>query len=249
MKKIIIFLILITSFTCQAQMQNEGVIRYLVTHNWTKKMEAVTFLSKQQKERQAYVWGNRSEWKLYNNLYFTDKETKYEDSEEKAEPDAGDYNDRKETFFIKRDFVKNTLHEAYEVLGKTYVVEDSLLTMEWKIQNDLKEVAGHICMKAYMEDTLRQQKIVAWFAQDIPFNGGPDRFHGLPGMIMEVDINDGALNISANRIDYKKLTTEMDVPKKLKGKKIKQVEYAAMIKKYIDNSQKEERPWFWGIRY
>jgi GLPGLI family protein len=249
MKKTIIFLILISHFASQAQMQNEGMVRYLVTHNWTKKMEAVTFLSKQQKERQAYVWGNRSEWKLYNNLYFTDKETKYEDSEEKAEPDAGDYNDRKETFFIKRNFEKSTLHEAYEVLGKTYIVEDSLMSMEWKIQNDLKEVAGHICMKAYMEDTMRQQKIVAWFAQDIPFNGGPDRFHGLPGMILEIDINDGALNISANRIDYKKLTTEMDVPKKLKGKKIKEVEYTAMIKKYIDNSQKEERPWFWGIRY
>jgi GLPGLI family protein len=249
MKKITILILFIFPFTSQAQMQNEGMVQYLVTHNWTKKMAAVTFLTKQQKEKQAYMWGNRSEWKLYTNLYFTPKETKYEDSEEKAEPDDEGYNGRKETFFIKRNFEKNTLMEAYEILSKTYIVEDTLIAMEWKIQNDLKEVAGHICMKAFIEDTLKQQKIVAWFAQDIPLNAGPERFHGLPGMIMEIDINDGALNIAANRIDYKKLTTELETPKKLKGKKIKEADYTALIKKYIQDRTKEERPWFWGIRY
>ena len=250
MKKIIIFLILIYPFMSQAQLQNEGMVQYLVTENWTKKMAAVTFLSKQQKDRMAYMAGNRWEWKTYTNLYFTPTETKYEDSEEKAEPRAeGGYDWRKETFFIKRNFEKNTFQEAYEISGKTYIVEDSLVAMDWKIQNDLKEVAGHICMKAYIEDTLKQQKIVAWFAQDIPFNGGPERFHGLPGMIMEMDINDGAMTIVANRIDYKKLTTELDPPKKLKGKKIKEAEYKAIVKKYIEDSLKEERPWFWGLRY
>jgi GLPGLI family protein len=249
MKKIILVLIILLPFISLAQMQNEGMVQYLVTHNWTKKMAAVTFLSKQQKEKQAYMWGNQSEWKLYCNLYFTPKETKYEDSEEKAEPDQEGYNGRKETFFIKRNFENNTLLEAYEIVSKTYIVEDTLIAMEWKIQNDLKEVAGHICMKAFTEDTLKQQKIVAWFAQDIPLNAGPERFHGLPGMILEIDINDGALNIVANRIDYKKLTTELTAPKKLKGKKIKEADYTALIKKYIEDRTKEERPWFWGIRY
>ena len=124
-----------------------------------------------------------------------------------------------------------------------------MLAMDWKIQNDLKEVAGHICMKAFIEDTLKKQQIVAWFAQDIPLNAGPEHFHSLPGMILEIDINDGAMIISANRIDVKKLTTELNPPKKLKGKKIKQADYTAMIKKHIVEKTKEEQPWFWGIRY
>ncbi len=250
MKKIIIILALSMPLIVEAQQVTEGMVQYLVTHNWTKKMASLNYITPQQKAKQSYMWGNRSEWKMYMNLYFSPTETKYEDSEEKAERDQeGGYDWRKETFFIKRNFEKNTIQEAYELLGKTYIVEDTLLAMNWKIQNDLKEVAGHICMKAFIEDTLKKHQIVAWFAQDIPLNAGPEHFHSLPGMILEIDINDGAMIISANRIDLKKLTTELNAPKKLKGKKIKQVDYAGMIKKHIAEKTKEEQPWFWGIRY
>ena len=250
MKKIIVYLILFTPLFASAQQVTEGMVQYLVTHNWTKKMASLTYISPQQKAKQAYMWGNRSEWKSYANLYFNATETKYEESEEKAErSQEGGYDWRKETFFIKRNFDKNTLQEAYEFLGKTYIVEDTLLAMDWKIQNDLKEVAGHVCMKAFIEDTLRKQQIVAWFAQDIPFNGGPEYFHSLPGMILEIDVNDGAMLITANKIELKKLTTELDIPKKLKGKRIKKADYDVLIKKHIVEKTKEEQPWFWGIRY
>lgn len=251
MKKIIVLLIAIIPFIASAQQQvTEGMVQYLVTHNWTKKMAALTYISPQQKAKQSYMWGNRSEWKSYTNLYFNATETKYEDSEEKAErSQEGGYDWRKETFFIKRNFTKNTVQEAYEMFGKTYIVEDSLGTLEWKIQNELKEVAGHICMKASIEDTVKKQQIVAWFAQDIPLNAGPEHFHSLPGMILEIDVNDGAMLITANKIDLKKLTIELESPKKLKGKKIKRVDYETIVKKHIVEKTKEEQPWFWGVRY
>jgi GLPGLI family protein len=250
MKKTLILLCFMLPILASAQPVSEGMVQYLVTHNWTKKMAGLSYISPQQKAKQAYMWGNRSEWKSYMNLYFNATETKYEDSEEKAErSQEGGYDWRKETFFIKRNFDKNRLQEAYEFLGKTYIVEDTLLAMNWKIQNDLKEVAGHICMKAFIEDTLRKQQIVAWFAQDIPLNAGPEYFHSLPGMILEIDINDGAMTITANKIDVKKLTTELEAPKKLKGKRIKKADYEVLIKKHIDEKTKEEQPWFWGIRY
>jgi GLPGLI family protein len=250
MKKILIILIALCPIFVKAQAVTEGMVQYLVTHNWSKKMSALAYISPQQRAKQSYMWGNRSEWKSYANLYFTPTETKYEDSEEKAErSQEGSYDWRKETFFIKRNFEKNSLQEAYEMLGKTYIVEDTLLPMNWKIQNDLKEVAGHICMKAFIEDTVKKQQIVAWFAQDIPLNAGPEHFHSLPGMILEIDINDGAMIISANKIDLKKLTTELAIPKKLKGKKVKKADYDKVIKTHIEDKIKEEQPWFWGIRY
>jgi GLPGLI family protein len=250
MKKILVFLFLATSFMASAQQVSEGMVQYLVTRNWTKMMASLTYLTPQQKAKQAYMWGNDSEWKTYMNLYFTPMATKYEDSEEKAERRAeGGYDWRKETFFIKRDFDKNKIQEAYEYLGKTYIVEDTLLAMNWKIQNDLKEVAGHICMKAFIEDTVKKQQIVAWFAQDIPLNAGPEHYHSLPGMILEIDVNDGALLITANKIDLKKLTIELDAPKKLKGKRVKKTDFDALMKKHILDKTKEEMPWFWGVRY
>jgi GLPGLI family protein len=253
MKKIIVFIVFIVFFTpvlLQAQQKFEGMVQYLVTQNWAKKLAAVPYISQQQKERAAYMWGNRSEWKQYANLYFTENVSKYEDSEEKADPrEDNSYSWRKELFFMKRDFENNTMSDAIEHEGQNYLIEDDLEPLEWKIQNDLKEVAGHICMKAFTEDTLKNQKIVAWFAQDIPIKAGPDRFSGLPGMILEIDINEGAMVITANKIDLKKLTTELDLPKKIKSKKIKSADYQAMVKKFIMEKRKEEAFPFWGIRY
>ena len=250
MKKIVIILLFIAPAMLEAQQSFEGMVQYLVVQNWSKKLAAVPYISKQQKERAAYMWGSRSEWKEYANLYFTPTVSKYEDSEEKADPNDDDsYSWRKELFFLKRDFENNTMTDALSHLGKNYLIEDDIQPIEWKIQNDLKEVAGHICMKAFTEDTLKNQKIVAWFAQDMPIKAGPDRFSGLPGMILEVDINDGAMTITANRIDLKKLTTELDLPKKIKSKKIKSAEYQDLMKKYIFEKRKEEAFPFWGIRY
>ena len=104
-------------------------------------------------------------------------------------------------------------------------------------------------MKAFAQDTLRKQKIVAWFAQDITHSGGPAGFYGLPGMILEIDVNEGALVLTADLIEMKKLTTELDTPAKLKGKKVKQADYDKLIKAHIKEKTEAEEPWFWGIRY
>lgn len=249
MKKIFILSLLMLPLFLQAQQQFEGRIQYLVTQNWSKKLAAVPYISQQAKDRSAYMWGNRSEWKMYTELYFTPRVSKYENSEEKAEPDDDNFSWRKEVFFMKRDFENNTMTDAIELLGKNYLIEDDITPIEWKIQNDLKEVAGHICMKAFTEDTLKNQKIVAWFAQDMPLKAGPDRFSGLPGLILEVDINDGAMVMTANRIDLKKLTTELDLPKKIKNKKIKDAAYQSLVRDFILEKRKEESFPFWGIRY
>ncbi len=228
---------------------SEGTVRYLVTHDWGKKMAALTYMSKQRKERAAYMWGNRMEWHEYTLLHFNPTQTKYIDSEERAEPDDQGYSWRKKTFFTKRDFAQNTVFDALTIQGKTYLVQDSLRCQDWKILNDMKEVAGHLCMNASWVDTIKQQKIVAWFALDIPHSGGPERLCGLPGLILEADVNNGAMIVSANRIEAKQLTTELDLPKKLKGKKSTEAAYRAVLKKVMDDQIKEEQPYFWDIRY
>lgn len=232
-----------------AQQGDEGYIRYLVTHNWAKKFAAVDYISKQQREKMSYVWGSRSEWKQFANFYFTPTESKYEDSDEKAEPDDEGYSWRKEEFWVKRDFATHTEHDLINLNGKNYIIQDSIWQQDWKILNEMKEVAGHVCMNATWEDTLKMQKVTAWFALDIPLSGGPERFCGLPGLILEVDINDGAMLISADKIEMKKLTKEMELPKKVKGKKVTEAEYRAAIKKHVDEKRKEEEPPFWGMRY
>jgi GLPGLI family protein len=251
MKKILVIGLFILPFLLQAQAPpKEGMIRYLVTHNWAKKFAAVDYMSKASRERMMYMWGNRSEWKMYCDMYYNANETYYFDSDDVAEKNDDGYSWKKDAYGIKRNFVKMTQQDAIQHLGKVYMIEDTMQTQNWQVQNDLKEIAGHICMKAFFHDTLRMQKITAWFAQDIPLSGGPERFCGLPGLIMEVDINDGAMTITAEYFKAQALTNQLEIPKKwAKGKKINETTYVEMLKKHFAERRKAEEPPFWGIRY
>lgn len=241
---------LLVSFSAGTRAQRpEGHIRYLKTSNWAKMLSSVDYLSKQQRERAMYMWGSNSEWKEYCELWFSPDGTRYFDSEEKAEADLEGYSWRKDEYMITRNFKENKMLDIIDHLGKVYIIDDTLPAMNWKILNDIKEVAGHICMNAYMEDTLRMQKVTAWFALDIPVPGGPERFWGLPGLILEVDINNGARVITADRITLKPLAGELKLPRKVKGKHIHEDDYRALLKKYFNERRKAEEMPFWGIRY
>jgi GLPGLI family protein len=104
-------------------------------------------------------------------------------------------------------------------------------------------------MKAYLDEPIRKHKIVAWFAMDIPLSFGPEGYQGLPGMILELDYNDGAMIVAADKIDVKKLTTELNVPEKLKGKKVNQAFINDIALKHIKEKTAAEDPWFWGLDY
>ena len=117
--------------------------------------------------------------------------------------------------------------------GKNYIIKDTLQAPDWNILNDIKEVAGYICASASTFDSVRKQKVNAWFALDIPISIGPDRWYGLPGAILEVDLNDGALVISTDKIEFCKLTTQMDTPKKSKGKVIAQRDIMRSLENFM----------------
>lgn len=257
MKRILLFGCLFTLAFCMSKpvlSQNqpplmEGKIRFLRTSNWTKMIAAVDYLSKQSRERATYMWGNRSEWKEFTEMYFTPTKSMYQDSEERAEKDDNGYSWRRDEYCIRRDFQNQSIMDVIQLLGKVYIIQDTLKPQNWKILNDIKEVAGHICMDAIWKDTLKNQTVIAWFAMDLPLSSGPERFCGLPGMILEVDINDGALVITADKIDFRPLEHEMDLPKKLKGKHVHEDDYNRILKKHYDERKADEEPPFWGVRY
>ncbi len=243
--KTLLLMTLIFSASVSVAQKLEGTVHYVRSENYIKQLAAVDYLSKQLIDKYTYVYGNRLEYKSYARLYFNATQTKFEDTDE----DKGSYSYLADVYTITRDFSKNTLHDYMDVLGKTYIIEDSLKAPKWIILNEMKEIAGHACMNASFNDTLKKQKVIGWYALDIPISGGPDRFFGLPGLLLGVDINNGAMVYEADKIDMKKLTTELDFPKKAKGKKIKEKDYIAILKKQIAENRKQERPVSSGIRY
>jgi GLPGLI family protein len=76
----------------------------------------------------------------------------------------------------------------------------------------------------FMDDVeqITEKTIIAWYAPEIPINQGPDKYWGLPGLILEV--NDGTTILLCSKIALNvKEKAEIKAPKK--GKEISQKDY------------------------
>jgi GLPGLI family protein len=116
--------------------------------------------------------------------------------------------------------------------------------------NKIKEIKGYLCMMAVSKDTIKNQTITAWFSNDIAVQAGPEKYFGLPGLILELDINDGDVVITAEKVELKPVNSEqLALPKKMKGKKVNQGQYDLILADLMTTSIKGRRNPFWSIRY
>jgi GLPGLI family protein len=118
------------------------------------------------------------------------------------------------------NFDKGTRTEQREMMDKKFIIDDSIRPLKWKMTGETKSILDHNCMKATATQISQRMimainngemkrneisdtsNIVAWIASDIPVSAGPAEYQGqLPGLILEMDVNNGrqlykALNIS-----------------------------------------------------
>ncbi len=100
---------------------------------------------------------------------------------------------------------ENTLEE------KKYIITDTLKPQGWKLADETKTVLNHTCKKATMT-TERGSKVVAWYTEDIPVPAGPDRFTGLPGTVLLVDIDSSRIVFAAKEIKTSADAKELKAP-------------------------------------
>jgi GLPGLI family protein len=132
--------------------------------------------------------------------------------------------------------------EQRELGTKKYIIEDSIKPMSWKLSEETKTILSHVCRKATsqkigirtmmnMDNGKMERKeiadtsiIVAWFASDIPVSSGPAEYQAqLPGMILELDVNNGKTIYQAIEISPKVDIASIKEPKG--SKKITQAEF------------------------
>ncbi len=94
------------------------------------------------------------------------------------------------------------LKNKYVIYNKNYgiksIIKDENYTINWEITENTKKVMGYQCQEAIGE--FRGRKYKAYFSKDIPFQNGPHKFDGLPGLILEVKSLDNAVSIVVERI-------------------------------------------------
>ena len=68
--------------------------------------------------------------------------------------------------------------------NKNFDGKDKLLEWNWQITNEVKVIDNYNCRKAV--STAFGYDFTAWFTEEIPVNAGPEKFDGLPGLILFV---------------------------------------------------------------
>lgn len=104
---------------------------------------------------------------------------------------------------IYKNAVTNTFIFVDPFMSVNYLIESPKMpVINWTITEETKQVQTLTCQKATAK--FRGRDYEAWFCSAIPYNNGPWKFGGLPGLIVEVYDTKKQIIFSLNRIEDNK---------------------------------------------
>lgn len=87
-------------------------------------------------------------------------------------------------YYIFKNYPEGKITKINSIMGDFFKYRQSLNTFDWELTSETSEMNGFKVQKATTEYGGRSW--VAWFTPDIPYNDGPYKFNGLPGLILEI---------------------------------------------------------------
>lgn len=138
---------------------------------------------------------------------------------------------------IYNDYVTHQTISQKPVFELTFLVQDSLTKIKWKLTNDKRTIAGFDCRKAIgvLYDSIA---VFAFYTDEIPITGGPEGINGLPGMILGV----GIPRIHTTWFATKVTVMDVDMSKVLPPVKGKKVTNQGMLQTFNEAMQND---WKW----
>lgn len=121
---------------------------------------------------------------------------------------------------------KNVVYQNYKrndrltmktIWGEALWVQDSLYKRSWKVTENKRNICGYSCRKAIWQAN-DSTRIYAWYCDEINVSTGPESFTGLPGAILGLATEDGGVIYFAKSVQLQTPTSEILIPKKVKGK-------------------------------
>ncbi|WP_179352973.1 GLPGLI family protein [Winogradskyella vidalii] len=121
-----------------------------------------------------------------------------------------------------------------------YIIEKDFEDYDWTLTKEKMMIDSLTCYKA--TTILKQQgrrgeilkPVIAWYTTDINLQVGPDGFSGLPGLIIQLEVDKVITTLQKIKFLEKKI--DIDIP--TKGKKMTEQEYAILMKDLVENREK-----------
>lgn len=81
----------------------------------------------------------------------------------------------------------------------TYAMKEDIVPVKWQIMNETRMMGGYSCQKAL--GTIKGRIYTAWFCSDLPYNFGPWKLQGLPGLILEASDARNSLSFRLKKVE------------------------------------------------
>ena len=163
---------------------------------------------------------------------------------------------------LYKNLKENRYVNENEFYGKIFLIKDKLQKHDWKLENQTKNIGEYTCYKATKiikrqvrdnsglslslaknksktpEETKTKEIeviVTAWYTPQIPVSTGPGIYHGLPGLILE--INTDTDTILCNKIA---LSTKNKFPVKepKRGQVVNSKTFDSIVKKKQEEQKK-----------
>lgn len=141
---------------------------------------------------------------------------------------------------LYKNLNENLQIKELDMFGKPFLVTDSLKKYDWKITNETKEILGYEVRKAKTKLD-ENVSVVAWYAPKLAYKNGPQDYHGLPGLILELvrthqtEKETTQSVFTATSLSVDSSTKEIQRPSK--GKKVTSEEFQAFQEEQIKKMQ------------
>ncbi|WP_378172471.1 GLPGLI family protein [Aquimarina sp. SS2-1] len=143
------------------------------------------------------------------------------------------------------------LVQQQEFYGKNFLVKDKLLPIAWKMGAETKQIGGYTCYKATATiptadltwydfswgelraannsdkpEEVPMTEVIAWYTLNIPVSLGPSEYWGLPGLILEVNV-DNTTMLCFKIVMNPEEKSKIEAPDR--GKEVTKKEYKEII--------------------
>lgn len=134
-----------------------------------------------------YLGKNTSEYKSYDRI-LSDSLMKAQVEAYKSAPPGSPLNlgapgmKRGSASGIYKDMVNSKMLRL-ENFMKNYIIDEEMPALNWNMTEETKNIQELVCQKA--TTSFRGRNYTAWFTNQLPYNNGPWKLGGLPGLIVE----------------------------------------------------------------